>query len=202
MGHNPDREPPFFFQKPADSAVDCSSSDSETIIPYPSQTKDLHHEAELVIALKDGGINLSLEDASKCIFGYALGCDLTRRDLQAEAKKMRRPWDVSKGFDFSAPCGAILPLKSENSSDSIFDNYLLQGRVNSELRQSAECPECMIWSIEEIISVLSKYYKLRSGDLIMTGTPAGVSSLKVGDHVEITCGTLPPCKFIVGEEKK
>ena len=200
MGHNPDREEPFFFQKPADSAI-CTQTVKGGIIPYPSQTKDLHHEAELVVALKHGGINLTLEESKSCIYGYALGCDLTRRDLQSLAKDMRRPWDAAKGFDYGAPCGPILPLDSNGSPSLLADTYI-ECRVNSKLRQQAKCPECMIWSIPEIISILSKYYRLQSGDLIMTGTPAGVSSLQIGDSVEISCGDIPKCSFEVGANEQ
>lgn len=203
MGHDPDREEPFFFQKPADAIV-CTKSialgGGSSVIPYPPQTSDLHHEAELVVALKEcgDGVNLSIEESEACIFGYAMGCDLTRRDLQALAKQMRRPWDNAKGFDYSAPCGPILAIDDGTSTSHILSNAFIECSVNGEVRQRAECPGCMLWSIPEIISILSKYYRLRSGDLIMTGTPAGVASLQVGDHVEISCGHVPSCSFVMG----
>uniref|UniRef100_A0A7S2NY14 Fumarylacetoacetase-like C-terminal domain-containing protein n=1 Tax=Leptocylindrus danicus TaxID=163516 RepID=A0A7S2NY14_9STRA len=194
MGHDPDREPPFFFQKPADAAIDTTVVKS---IPYPSMTDDLHHEAELVVALKGGGINLTPEDAKESIFGYALGCDLTRRDLQSEAKYLRRPWDHSKGFDFSAPCGAIVP-KEECSLDLKTLQLDMSCCVNGETRQQSKL-NCMIWNIEETISILSKYYRLTAGDLILTGTPAGVSPLQIGDSVRVSCGDIPECTFQVSE---
>ena len=197
MGHDPDREEPFFFQKPPDAAFSTTITSQ---VPYPSATHDLHHEAELIVALKDGGSNISIEEASSCIFGYALGCDLTRRDLQSKAKGMRRPWDTAKGFDFSAPCGDIWPKKdpSSTSTDDL-KGCSLECRVDGSLRQKADCTNLMIWSIEETISTLSKYFQLSSGDLIMTGTPAGVSSLEIGNKVEITCGPLPECSFSMAE---
>lgn len=194
MGYDPDREPPFFFQKPADAAIDTTIVQS---IPYPTMTNDLHHEAELVVALKDGGINMTLDEAKNSIFGYAMGCDLTRRDLQSEAKSLRRPWDHSKGFDYSAPCGAII-LKEECSLDLETLQLDMTCSVNGEIRQQSKL-NCMIWNIEETISILSKYYRLMAGDLILTGTPAGVSPLNVGDSVSVSCGDIPECAFKVSK---
>jgi len=171
MGHDPDREPPFFFTKPADALV----SDGATI-PYPLATRDLHHEVELVVALGKGGTDISAAQALDCIFGYAVGIDLTRRDLQAEAKKLARPWDVGKAFDHSAPCSAIVPARAIG--------HPAQGRirltVNGIARQDGDLAQ-MIWSTPEVIAHLSRLFTLAPGDLIFTGTPAGVGPVERGD---------------------
>jgi fumarylpyruvate hydrolase len=192
MGHDPDREPPFFFQKPPDAATTSSQ------IPYPSQTKNFHFEAELVVALGKEGRNLeSLEAANDLIFGYSIGCDLTRRDLQAEAKKLSRPWDAAKGFDYSAPMTPLV-LKEDVDLGGLLGTPL-ELWVNGDLKQSAPLSQ-MIWSIPETVQHISRYYTLLPGDLIMTGTPAGVGKLDVGDKVQITCGSeLPECCFEVIE---
>jgi fumarylpyruvate hydrolase len=172
-GGDPDREPPFYFMKPADAIVP-----SDSRIPYPPRTKDLHHEIELVVAIGSAGENVSVEEATRCIFGYAVGIDLTRRDLQAEAKKNGRPWDTAKGFDRSAPIGAIHPHQKSG--------HPVRGRiwlaVNGELRQDGNLDE-MIWRVPEAIAELSTLFALRPGDLIFTGTPAGVGPLERGDGV-------------------
>lgn len=173
MGGDPKAEPPVFFSKPATSIV----VDGEDV-NYPQATTDLHHEVELVVALKAGGRAIAIEDASACIYGYAVGIDLTRRDLQDLAKKGGRPWDVAKGFDQSAPISAIRPVDQGSHLSS--GNISLQ--VNGELRQDGNLSE-MIWAVPEIISSLSDFYQLKSGDLIFTGTPAGVSAINVGDHL-------------------
>ncbi|ATQ41116.1 fumarylacetoacetate hydrolase family protein [Caulobacter mirabilis] len=156
-----DRDPPFFFTKPADAIVPPGQD-----VPYPSATTDLHHEVELVVAVGEHG----------AIFGFAVGVDLTRRDLQAVAKAKGHPWDAAKGFDASAPIGAIRP----------FEGRIPQGRialsVNGEIRQQAEVSD-MIWSVEEILVEAGKLWALQPGDLIFTGTPEGVSALVRGDHV-------------------
>lgn len=191
MGHNPDREAPFFFQKPATAAV----TSDEHRVPYPPQTTNLHHEAELVVAIHKSGRDLkSVEEAQQLIYGYALGCDLTRRDLQQEAKKLSRPWDAAKGFDSSAPMTTIVP-KQEFAHDIVDQEEILQLWVNEELQQSAPL-STMIWSVPETIQHLSNFFTLQPGDLIMTGTPAGVGKLEIGDNVRIACGdTLPECSF-------
>lgn len=173
MGNNPDREPPFFFSKPADAVVESGAT-----IPYPPRTADLHHEIELVVAIGRGGADISRENALEHVFGYAAGIDLTRRDLQAEARKLGRPWDLAKGFDSSAPIGAISPA----SAIGHLQRGRIQLAVNGETRQDADLAD-MIWSAPEIIAVLSAYVRLEAGDLIFTGTPAGVGPLRPGDRV-------------------
>jgi fumarylpyruvate hydrolase len=192
MGHNPDRELPFFFQKPADSAVVCNPSSVSTV-PYPVATSSLHYEAELIVAISKDGGQISTDNAMDHVFGYSLGCDLTRRDLQAEAKKMGRPWDAAKGFDSSCPLTPIVPKEHIK----LADDTQIQLAVNGTIRQSSSLGK-MIYSVPEIIHHLSELFYLRAGDLIMTGTPAGVSELQVGDQVSITCGELLPCQFVVG----
>ena len=196
MGHNPDRELPFFFQKPADSAVVCVPK-SVSSIPYPMATSSLHHEAELIVAISKDGANISTDSAMDHVYGYSIGCDLTRRDIQAEAKKKGRPWCAAKGFDASCPLSPIIPKEEVK----LGDDTQIQLQVNGSTRQSSPLSK-MIYSIPEIISHLSQLFHLQQGDLIMTGTPAGVSDLKVGDEVSITCGEeLIPCKFVVGDLK-
>jgi len=202
MGHDPDRDHPFFFQKPANAIVDTAAS-TRNVIPYPPMTSSLHHEGELVVAIGKQGLYIKEEDAFDHVFGYAVGCDLTRRDLQAEAKKMGRPWATAKGFDFSAPIGAIVPKDEEGledllSSSSGTTSSNISLRVNDDVRQDSSLDN-MIWNVPEIIAHLSKYFRLRPGDLVMTGTPAGVNALNVGDSVSISCGNLPSCEFVIGE---
>jgi len=174
MGGNPDREPPIFFAKPADAVVPNNAR-----IPYPSRTKNFHHEIELVIAIGKGGRDIAVAQALEHVFGYAVGNDLTRRDLQAEAKDNGRPWDTSKGFDRSAVLSAITPAAQSG--------HLRSGRiwlkVNGQMRQQADLSE-LIWSVPEVIAELSTFFELQPGDLIYTGTPAGVGALKKGDRIE------------------
>jgi fumarylpyruvate hydrolase len=174
MGNDPDREPPFFFTKPADAIVANFGE-----IPYPPRTANLHHEIELVVALAGGGADLSPAAVSGLIFGYAVGNDLTRRDLQAQAKEAGRPWDTAKGFDHSAPLTAIHPIAMTGPIE--------RGRiwlsVNGEMRQEADLAD-MIWPVAAIIAELSTLYELRPGDLIFTGTPAGVGPVVRGDLLE------------------
>ena len=159
MGGDPNLSPPVFFSKPADAVLPSGSC-----IAYPSATANLHYEAELVVALKSGGSELDVHHALECIYGYAVGIDFTRRDLQAEAKEKGRPWDTAKGFDASAP---LSPIKQA------------EGREPGDAKLSD-----MIWSVPEILAQLSRYYALRAGDLIFTGTPAGVSSVVPGDKIQ------------------
>lgn len=180
MGHDPDREPPFFFSKPADS---ISQSGQE--VAYPPQTQDLHYEGELVVCLGSGGRDLDLVAAENAIFGYAVGNDLTRRDMQAEAKSLKRPWDLSKGFDGGAVIG---PVKRQAGS---LGSGAITSHVNDTLRQSGDLNQ-MIWSVPEVIAALSASVELRAGDLIMTGTPAGVGSLERGDVVTVEIEGLAP----------
>lgn len=174
MGHDPEREPPFFFTKPADALAG-----NHATIDYPPRTNDLHHEIELVVALSGGGRNIPASAALDHVFGYAVGNDLTRRDLQSEAKAKGRPWDAAKGFDQSAPITAI------HRASAI--GHPARGRiwltVNGELRQQADLSE-MIWSVPEIIAELSTLFELAPGDLIYTGTPAGVGPVRPGDRLE------------------
>jgi fumarylpyruvate hydrolase len=179
MGGDPQREFPFFFSKPADAVVPGGWR-----LPFPVRTSDLHHEVELVIGLNKGGTNIHAADASSMIFGYAVGIDLTRRDLQTEAKKTGRPWDMAKGFDHSAPVGALtrgLPPVSGSITLTIDGN----------LRQRGDLKD-MIWSVAEIIAALSTYVELAPGDLIFTGTPAGVGPIRRGETVRgMITGTEP-----------
>jgi len=173
MGHDPDREPPFFFMKPADAVVPSGS------LPFPVQTQELHHEIELVVALGKGGSGIPEDAALGHVFGYAVGLDMTRRDLQAVAKKAGRPWDMAKGFDQSAPTGPI------RTAEEI--GHPAQGavwlRINGELRQEGDLAQ-QIWKVAETISYLSTLVTLRPGDLIMTGTPSGVGPVEPGDRLE------------------
>lgn len=179
MGSNPDREQPFFFSKPADAVVESGAA-----LPFPSQTNNLHHEVELVVALGAGGSNVAVADAAAMVFGHAVGIDLTRRDLQADAKAKGRPWDMAKGFDASAPVGALTPGAPPAAG-------AITLRVNGDLRQNGDLSQ-MIWNVAEVISKLSTYVALAPGDLIFTGTPAGVGPIVAGETViaEIA-GTAP-----------
>ena len=177
LGNDP-KEPPFFFCKPADAVVATKSR-----LPFPSRTSDLHHEVELVVALKQGGVDIAPADAGSKIFGYAVGIDLTRRDLQAEAKKAGRPWDLAKGFDHSAPIGALREGVPPGAGS-------ISLTVDGELRQNGDLKH-MMWSVADIIAVLSTYVELAPGDLIYTGTPAGVGPIARGQAV---------CGMIVGVE--
>lgn len=173
MGMDPAREPPCFFSKPADAVVP-----NGTCVSYPPRTSDLHHEIELVVAIGKGGCNIARPAALTHVFGYAVGNDLTRRDLQARARSKGLPWDVSKGFDASAPLSAIRPASEVGHPTS--GRIWLE--VNGQPRQDADLAE-MIWNVGEIVAELSTFFELRPGDLIFTGTPAGVGPLVRGDHV-------------------
>lgn len=173
MGGDPKQEAPVFFSKPATALV-LENAD----VSYPQATNDLHHEVELVVALKSGGKRISLESALDCVYGYAVGIDFTRRDLQTLAKNHGRPWDVAKGFDQSAPISSICPSsKCGHPADA-----QIHLKINNQLRQQAKLDE-MIWSVPEIISELSNFFEMKPGDLIYTGTPAGVSAVEVGDKL-------------------
>jgi fumarylpyruvate hydrolase len=171
MGKDPDREAPFFFMKPADTVVDSGAA-----IPYPPETKNLHFEMELVVAIGAGGQNIAPADALAHVFGYAAGIDLTRRDLQNVAKDLARPWDWSKGFDNSAPCGPIVQAAGIGHPNA--------GRiwlaVNGDIKQNSDIAE-LIWPVPDIIAFISASMALAPGDLIFTGTPAGVGPVKPGD---------------------
>ena len=187
MGTDPGREPPFFFMKSADTVV---ASGSE--IKYPTRTENLHHEVELVIAMGSGGSDISVAEASDHIFGYAVGVDLTRRDLQQQMKENGRPWDIGKSFDQAAPVGEIQP--SWNIGHPRKGKINLS--VNGKTRQKADLKD-MIWSIDEIIAELSTYYSLEAGDLIFTGTPSGVDALVRGDHVSSAIEGIESLEFSI-----
>lgn len=173
MGASDERAPPFFFAKPADAVIASGS-----IVPYPSRTANLHHEIELVVALGSGGRDIPVAAALACVYGYSVGIDLTRRDVQTTMKEQGKPWDVAKGFDHSAPMAPIVPAagRAHPSSGRIWLE------VNGRPRQSGDIAE-MIWRVPEIIAELSTWFTLAPGDLVFTGTPAGVGSLQTGDHV-------------------
>jgi fumarylpyruvate hydrolase len=173
MGHDPDRELPFFFTKPADSLL-LSGAD----MPYPPMTADLHYEMEQVVAIGTGGGSIPEADALSHVWGYAAGLDMTRRDLQGEAKKMGRPWDMGKGFDHSAPLGDLMPAAGIDPSHG-----RIELRVNGVVRQASDLSH-MIWSVAETIAYLSKLVRLAPGDLIFTGTPEGVAAVERGDVLE------------------
>ena len=175
------RAPPFFFTKPADAIVPGGGT-----IPYPPRTTDLHHEVELVVAIGRGGADIAAADALAHVYGVAVGIDLTRRDLQAEAKKAGRPWDMAKGFDRSAPCAPLTPL----AEGMALDAGRIALEVNGSVRQQGDLGD-MIWSVAEIVAELSTYVTLAAGDLIFTGTPAGVGPLVSGDHVVARIESLP-----------
>ncbi|MEI4484930.1 fumarylacetoacetate hydrolase family protein [Frigidibacter sp. MR17.14] len=175
MGHDPDREPPFFFSKPRDALAFGRAE-----IPFPPQTADLHYEGELVIALGAGGADVPAAQALDLVAGYAIGNDLTRRDLQAVAKKAGRPWDLAKGFDFSAVISDIVPVAVTGREPA----GRITSRVNGEVRQDSEL-SAMIWPVADVIAFLSQSVTLAAGDLIFTGTPAGVGKLEKGDVVEV-----------------
>ncbi|OAP42688.1 5-carboxymethyl-2-hydroxymuconate isomerase [Sinorhizobium glycinis] len=176
MGHDPEREPPFFFQKNADNLLPPGQD-----FPYPPLSEDVHHEVELVVALRNGGANIPVEEAIGHVYGYGVGIDFTRRDLQAQAKEAGRPWTAAKAFEHSAPISAIAPAKAVGHPTS--GNIWL--KVNGETRQLGDLAE-MIWTVPEIIAELSRLFTLAPGDIIMTGTPSGVGAVERGDVV--TCG--------------
>ncbi len=173
MGSDPSREPPFYFTKPADSLVTGGAD-----MPYPSKTKDLHHEMELVVAIGTGGASIAAADAPRHVWGYCAGLDMTRRDLQGEAKKTGRPWDMGKGFDRSAPMGELVPAGGWDAAGG-----RIELRVNGAVRQASDLAK-LIWSVPEVIANLSELVELAPGDLIMTGTPEGVAAVVRGDVLE------------------
>lgn len=184
MGGDPQAEPPFFFTKPADALVQHGA-----VIAYPPATADLHHEAELVIAIGTGGAAIAEASALDQVFGYAAGNDLTRRDLQAAAKAARRPWDMAKGFDTSAVVGAIRPGAAVPEGE-------IRCRVGDALRQQAPLAT-MIWPVAAIIAALSRLVTLAPGDLVMTGTPAGVGPILRGETCGVEIDGLPPAAVTV-----
>jgi fumarylpyruvate hydrolase len=186
MGFDPNKEPPFFFQKNNSNIV------IDGKFPYPLQTKDVHHELEMVVALKSGGTNISLEKASGHIYGYAVGLDMTRRDLQGVAKKMGRPWEIGKAFEKSAPIGVLSKIEETGKLDAGKIVLKLNGKTKQEGNLNM-----MIWKVSEIISHLSQFYDIAAGDIIMTGTPAGVGPVQKGDKLEGTIEKLESLKVNV-----
>lgn len=177
MGHS-GREAPFFFMKPADAVLPVPYG-TLGVMPYPAMTADLQHEIELVVAIGKGGRSIAAADAMAHVWGYAVGLDMTRRDLQGEAKKLGRPWCTGKGFDHAAPIGPIHPVAEVAS----IGQAAISLTVNGELRQSSTIDN-LIWNIAETIAALSQYYELQAGDLIYTGTPAGVAAVVTGDVLQ------------------
>jgi fumarylpyruvate hydrolase len=174
MGFDPDREAPFFFAKPADAVVTSGAT-----LPYALATQNLHHEMELVVAIGKGGVNLSRDAALEHVYGYAAGIDLTRRDLQLAARDKGRPWDVGKGFDQSAPSSAIHRVTEVGHPT----RGTIRLEVNGRVRQDADLSQ-LIWSVPELIVELSRLFALKPGDLLYTGTPAGVGPVEPGDKVQ------------------
>lgn len=176
MGHDPDKEPPFFFFKsPANLTSDGA-------FPYPSMSSEVHHELEMIVALAKGGSDIGVDHALNRVFGYGVGLDMTRRDLQGEAKAMGRPWEVGKSFEKSAPCGPLVPVNICGHPDE----GAVSLDVNDDPRQTGDLNQ-MVWKVPEIISILSRYFVLQPGDVIMTGTPSGVGPIERGDtmHAKI-----------------
>ncbi|MDQ8033651.1 5-carboxymethyl-2-hydroxymuconate isomerase [Bordetella genomosp. 1] len=171
------REDPFFFSKPADALLTIADGETGSM-PYPSKTSNLHYEMELVVVLGKGGKDIPVDQANECVWGYALGLDMTRRDLQGEAKKQGRPWEVGKAFDFSAPIGPIHP----RSVTGTIDSGAIWLDVNGERKQVSDLSQ-MIWNIPESISYLSGLFELQPGDIIFTGTPEGVGAVVKGDVI-------------------
>jgi fumarylpyruvate hydrolase len=185
MGSDPSRDLPFFFGKPADAVVGGGR------LPFPSRTAELHHEVEMVVALHGGGADVAVADAAALIFGSAVGIDLTRRDLQADAKKNGRPWDMAKGFDRSAPIGPLRRGMAPASGS-------ISLSINGQMRQNGNLKD-MIWSVAEIIAALSGYVELAPGDLIFTGTPAGVGPIKRGEALRGMIAGLEPIEITFQE---
>ena len=187
-----ERESPFFFAKPADAIVPDGGT-----APYPSLTKDMHHEVELVVALKSGGRNIKPEKALDHVFGYGVGIDLTRRDLQIASRDIKRPWEVGKAFDASAPCGPLRPASETGHPKK--GRIVL--KVNGKVRQDGDL-EQMIWNVPEVIWKLSEMVALAPGDIIMTGTPAGVAATVAGDKIECEVEGVGKLTVTIGQPEK
>lgn len=179
MGGDPNRETPFFFQK------NPNNLDGTGIFPYPERTTDVHHEVEMVVALKSGGINIPVDKALDHVWGYAPALDMTRRDLQNEAKKAGRPWEISKAFERSGPLGLLHPAAKVGH----IDQGKIELKVNGKVTQTADINQ-MIWKVPEMISYLSEYFELAAGDIIFSGTPSGVGPVSRGDSMEVTIDGL------------
>jgi fumarylpyruvate hydrolase len=188
MGEADERDPPIFFQKPADAVVGEGA-----VLTYPPATEDFQYEAELVAAIGLEGVDIAAADASAHVFGYAVGLDMTRRDLQRAAAKAGHPWENGKSFDASAPCGEIVPASSSGHPVS----GALQLKVNGQLRQRADLAQ-LIWSVPEIVANLSRLYRLMPGDLIFTGTPDGVGAVRPGDRIEASIEGIGALSVTVG----
>lgn len=195
MGSDPDREAPFFFSKFPQALVPADANGNSTI-PYPPVTSNFHYEAELVIAIGKEGAAVAVEDALALVFGYAVGLDMTRRDLQFEARDKGRPWDTGKNFAYAAPLAAIRPVEGNGHAEK----GAITLTVNGETKQKGELTD-LIWNCAEIISQLSHLERLQPGDLIFTGTPAGVGPVKPGDVIEARIDGLDPLKITVGERE-
>ncbi|MDN5841868.1 MAG: fumarylacetoacetate hydrolase family protein [Alcaligenaceae bacterium] len=187
------REDPFFFAKPADAVLNVADGQTGTM-PYPSATHELHHEIELVVALGQGGRDLDPQQAALCVWGYAVGLDMTRRDLQAAAKKLGRPWETAKGFDHAAPIGPLHPVTKTGALES--GEITLS--VNGDLRQKGDLSD-MIWNVPEALAYLSTLFELKAGDLVFTGTPAGVGAVQRGDVLTGEIAGLGALKVRVGD---
>ena len=187
-----ERAPPFFFAKPADAIVPDGGT-----VPYPSLTKDMHHEVELVVALKSGGRKIPVDKANDCIFGYAVGIDLTRRDLQIASRDVKRPWEVGKAFDASAPCGPLMPATKIGHPTK--GKIII--KVNGQVRQDGDLNQ-MIWNVPETISKLSEMVALEAGDIIMTGTPSGVAATVAGDKIECEVEGIGKLSVTIGPSLK
>ncbi|WP_150285887.1 fumarylacetoacetate hydrolase family protein [Rhabdaerophilum calidifontis] len=185
MGHDPDREPPFFFMKGAEAIVPVEAG-IETPIAYPPGTSDYHHEAELVVALARGGRDIPEAQAMACVFGYAAGLDMTRRDRQAEAKTLGRPWEIGKAADQSGPVGPLVPAAAAPDPAARIRLF-----VDGSARQDSVLG-AMIWSIPEQIAILSRFFELKPGDLIFTGTPEGVSAVARGQTIRVEIDGVTP----------
>ncbi|MBP0484931.1 fumarylacetoacetate hydrolase family protein [Sagittula salina] len=183
-----ERDPPVIFMKPADAVVDGGGE-----IPYPVFTDNFHYEGELVVALKSGGYNIPEAEACDHIFGYCCGLDMTRRDHQANALEKGLPWEVTKSFDHSCPLGPISRVEDVGH----IDDHVLRTAINGETKQDANVA-LMIWNTREIIAKISEQHALKAGDLIMTGTPAGVGAVTTGDRIEVTCEGLQPLSVTIG----
>jgi fumarylpyruvate hydrolase len=187
MGFDPEREPPFFFCKPNDDASVVPVAEGATVsIPYPSQTSNYHYEAELVVAIGKGGKDIPVEQAASHIYGYAVGLDMTRRDLQMKMREQGRPWEIGKAFDFSAPIGPLRTLTDVGEINA--GNVVLE--VDGEVRQKSDITH-LIWSVNEVITNLSTLFALQPGDLIFTGTPEGVGAVQAGQIIEVSIESLP-----------
>jgi fumarylpyruvate hydrolase len=190
MKEGDERDPPFFFQKPSDSVVNDGA-----VLPYPMWTDDYQHEIELVVAIGEGGTQIPVGQALDHVYGYAVGIDMTRRDRQREARERMLPWEMGKAFDQSAPCGALHPAAQVGH----FDEGAITLSVNGELRQRGDLKQ-MIWNVAEIIANLSTQYALAPGDLIFTGTPAGVGAVQPGDRLEGAIAGLDTIRFTIGSK--